>query len=166
MSNLEKFVEQVRDLKDVAEAYNTCNRVINSFGVARKNIAEELYIGARKNFEDILFAWVQVLAWMYNKNLKDPRNEASGYTCRLLMKEWRTRDLIPDSLKLSDREIWGLVNYGEFRNATDAEMFAARMAKNHRTLQQTFSSIIFWYIHSYLPEYALRDDGWYNVPFI
>lgn len=122
---------------------------VNNFLFDPKQIHDEICKNntARENFELIAENWIQMLAKQKSCCMFDGRNE---YAC-----------MIGEKLNpfLARKEI-----------PTTIQLFSEEMSREHRTLQQSFSSLVFLYIAKWHPDYAesagLKEEKFWKCPMI
>ena len=116
------------------------------------------------NMTAIAARWIQLLDWQYKKNLYDGRNEYSvAFSQTLMQNEVVNRIVSKYGFKEINDEMFmpRAINM----NPSFFSFVALSMAMDHRTLQQTFSKLVFYFLKD---EYNLQfsDEYWADCPMI
>lgn len=133
--------------------------MVNTFSPGAAKLVETMLVDddVREPFLELSLAWVEQLAAIYDEQSYDDRNE---YACRV------------------GAAIVALPAFAPYKNSEVSEVakqFAKRFRHEHRTLQQTFSGVVFRFLQATLPQGTLHDDDtsgvfgcsdWYRTPLI
>ena len=144
--------------KDIIVFANKMENAVNSFGFPKKQVCDLIFQNENsiRHFLDISLGWIQDLTerkeWQY-----DGRNEASVKLAREIMN--------------------GVENI--FEPLDSAKIFVREANKWHRTLQQTFSGLVFCFLDKIKISEELEEiskninkikekygDKWYGLPMI
>ena len=153
--------------KDAEQAGKYMSAACNTYGLDRKAFLELMAAQKpkiRKIWTDICWHWVKYLSRAYSDDRYDKRNEQSCYT---------GRHLYSASVYGGDEPLPDLPRDNFIRD------FIAEMAYDHRTIQQSFSSLVFAWLN-YLAEVKgeqkskravkeikkMRGDCWHSMPMI
>ncbi len=140
VKSLNRNIDDMR--KNVTETVSIVCNMVNCFGVNAEEVATALaeFPTVRKKFLEYCQAWILWLNFAYKKNMYDGRNEIA---CR------RGADIfiiIGFSVPyVNDVE----KSFKDWHSNIEAELFAIKMGNEHKTLQQTFSQIVFYMLYEY-----------------
>ena len=145
------------DADFIREAYSTANMMVNNYSFDRKGYADRIMENpkAKKTFHGICGDWINNFAtnptvWQ----IRDDRNQLSLERAKIL-----NRSNI-DSLIFQNTKSQG--KYEKF--------IRLWMSDSHKTLQQTFSCVIFCFVDRLYynkldPELKLKEN-WWRLPLI
>lgn len=164
-----KFVELLTQFNDfhnenyINELANTESAMVNNFSFHKDEVAHAIAVdeNAKHNFLALASAWVKKLSDMYDADCYDDRNQLScltGYCLAYNLSYQKKR--IPD--------------------IPGTNSFTERIARDHRTLQQTFSALVFCFIAFVYPDITLKgcskvgykgeqykfDEYWWDMPLV
>lgn len=179
--NKKDFVSgQEKSDKDLAkEISKTIEIMVNSYAFKSKDLVNEIMSkGIEGNFMCIAIAFIKALGRLYiNNGLYDGRNERACKVAAMVM-----------NCPSFDCRYSGLTNYDGFNWYTDrmdvrrweyehddlldiSGLVAVELSNIHRTLQQTFAGMCFYFLSQYckdinkiMEEYI--NAHWYNMPMI
>lgn len=170
---------------DGKEMANEMSTFVNSFSIDKKGFLE----GVSENTDalfDIIFLWLIKLRFLKKINYYDLRNEYSVKTgaklAELFKEEVEAIERLYQyngSLDYEDYESGMYWNELSDKEKEDSEykeieieteiMFVEAMSREHRTLQQSFSGLIFELL-TLFPEFSQRleelDDNFFKAPLI
>ena len=158
-----KFVEDIKTLyeekKDLEEVVRNLSLMLNCFGVSKKEIAEAIIRDseASENMREISRRWIQILMFQEAAGFYDGRNE---YSVKLAGE-------IAEKLRIDMDETIERDLRSYKRSADPIDYICCAMHFEHRTLQQTFSGIVFGFLS--ISEEALesfKDFDWWRCPMI
>ena len=152
---MKKYMEVLKSLrmKKGIGLFNSLDGVINHicftpYGLVADILSNE---DTKHSFGKIATCWLK----MQSKNEHfDDRNQYSIETAKAIMSSEGVEEVLAP---VEDDDVW-------------VKEFCEKMSKNHRTLQQTFSGIVFYYLHSVwtrTQELSLNlKTNWWGCPFI
>lgn len=164
---MENFLKTLRlGINDTSEARTLAEdaaNMVNSLSVKSEKIADQILADRSiltNSFRPFALAWIEKLDQMYKEKLYDDRNE---YSCRI-------------GHNLMNIEYISNISKGSSEMSV-MESFCEHMAKAHKTLQQQFSSVVFFFIYKDLTTLGTISDTTFsnagldvpyfcNTPFI
>lgn len=145
------FLNFVKEAKIVGEKYqdlcernvfNDLSMVLNSFSFVYKDIYEEIVSSdnSRKVFENIAYALLFKMSEFYNSGRYDGRNEYACFTATKLVRTYMVLEN-GEYNRTNDKNAWSKAD------SFIGDIFAFNFASEHRTLQQTFSKLVFYFLY-------------------
>lgn len=175
-SDLRYFLEN----KDIKGITSTIDMLVNNYNFSKKVFATEIQKDeiAEKVFAEIAELWLVYLAFSHKrKYLYDARNELSckkGWIlCKSLNLNWFNDKNISSYAYWEDKNVQEelLKEYDSFTIKVVSEL-----AQMHRTLQQTFSGAVLYYLGEFSKKYSNNikllitnhelPDYFYDLPLI
>lgn len=149
---------------------------VNNLFYNAKKTAEDLFSdsGTRASFGKLGALWIQVLEYMYlHPFLYDGRNEYAVRTGHMLYGDPMVAGYISGRLTEKDTAFMeAAICTGRVRAAKGETIpmevsLALHMAMDHRTLQQTFSGIVFHFLKMDIPGLDDNKKGdWEKCPLV
>lgn len=172
------FVNYTTSNYDELKARNFVSAIdnaINNFGFNRDEVADAIMANPSGKFimNLVISCWLQCLRYQYTHNMYDGRNEYSVVFGGTVFNK------IPLPIELTkfgfsnESDIEKCLNnfnkksFCKQNNIHIGQYVSAYMTRNHRTLQQSFSSLIFYILHKYYNIIVIGDNQhWYDGPCI
>ena len=152
------------------ELQKAVSRFVNSFSFDHKELVAEIQQSepANANFRKIVAWWVTCLACMQNFNYYyDGRNEIavrkgteiSNHPAFLAFQKQVLGD-IDATFEVSKMfKSWNA-------QKLDGLTFCQCETRDHRTLQQSFSKIVFYYLNETVGSFDFNSETWWRMPLI
>ena len=161
------------DDKRMAEFVSAIDSVINSFCINSEQLCDAIMTNdnARITMSKIIPCWMQMLEFEKKNNMYDGRNEYSvKIGCHVPYKDVLSTE-IQEYGFVDEKDLkycvncFGLKRLSDVRPLNVGQYVAVYMIRNHRTLQQTFSNLVFYILHKYYGV-KMKDDYWYSCPCV
>ena len=130
--------EDYQDLKD-RKIFDDLSLAVNCFGFPYKEMYEKIvsFDNSKEVFKNIAYTWLYTLSAIDKSGKYDGRNE---YSCCTATKLLRTKMVVWNS------EVDDIYDYPQ-TNASIGKIFSYMLIHEHKTLQQTFSKLVFYYFY-------------------
>lgn len=147
----EEFVSILKETDniDITRFCNTISYVINSFSIQTKAILDAINSDdtAQNRMNQIAWYWIRSAAYAYKNGNYDERNRISYEKCNRLCDSETGKEVIPlytNDFNESDFKYCSLNDLDGKR--CKEYLVSIYMVREHRTLQQTFTGLIFTYL--------------------
>ncbi len=161
-NSLWSYAEEKEFHKNAGPVFSSA---INSFCVDFKGIVSGILSSPQgiKNMDQIAGCWIKALDMQYKETRYDDRNEYSALIGSKLIQRNYLHDFVQEQ-----SSGYAPLNARLHRTYTFGMYLSDYMCREHRTLQQTFSRLVFQYLKERFPQLSCVNDSetWERCPLI
>lgn len=146
------------DFEKVEKLCEAVSNSVNSFSFNRKLLAEAILNNedSKRLFLRVAFLWVELLASYKSKNYFDGRSECAVTICKLISEQNEFMEIFDEYMLFlpQDKEFYhsNIIKRSKQLQLLPEQIIVLYMGTSHRTLQQTFTSLVIKFLQSYKDE--------------
>lgn len=151
------FVELLKTDYNPKEMAEKISYVVNSFTISTKEIIRSIISSevANRKMNEISYFWIRIIGSLYeNPHSYDDRNKQAYKICNKLLKCESENLILRNTKDLDSRD----VNNHMPESTNAAFQTALYLTREHRTLQQTFTGLVFSYLTETCPEFVRLSE--------